>query len=48
MKELSEMLYQNQYPYDFDSSKFEKAFSYQPTSYEEGIRQTAEWYLNLP
>ena len=48
MKELSEMLYQNQYPYDFDSSKFERAFSYQPTSYEEGIRQTAEWYLNLP
>jgi nucleoside-diphosphate-sugar epimerase len=43
MKEMNEMLYQNEFPYEFDSSKFEKAFQFKPTSYEEGIRQTAEW-----
>jgi nucleoside-diphosphate-sugar epimerase len=45
MKELGEMLYQNEFPYEFDSSKFEKAFRFNPTPYEEGIRQTAEWWL---
>jgi nucleoside-diphosphate-sugar epimerase len=45
MKELSEMLYQNEYPYVFDSSKFEKAFQFSPTTYDAGIRETAEWYL---
>jgi nucleoside-diphosphate-sugar epimerase len=45
MKELGEMLYQNEFPYVFDSSKFEKAFQFKPTPYEEGIRQTAEWWL---
>lgn len=45
MKEMNEMLYQNEFPYEFDSSKFEKAFQFKPTSYEEGIRQTAEWCL---
>jgi nucleoside-diphosphate-sugar epimerase len=45
MKELGEMLYQNEFPYEFDSSKFEKTFQFKPTSYEEGIRQTAEWFL---
>lgn len=45
MKELGEMLYQNEFPYVFDSSKFEKAFQFKPTSYEEGIRKTAEWWL---
>jgi nucleoside-diphosphate-sugar epimerase len=44
MKELSEMLYQNEFPYEFDSSKFEKAFQFRPITYEEGIRMTAEWY----
>jgi len=47
MKELGEMLYQNEFPYEFDSSKFEKEFHFRPTSYEEGIKQTAEWYLAL-
>ncbi len=46
MKELGEMAYQNEFAYDFDSSKFEKAFNFRPTSYEEGIRQTAEWFLS--
>jgi len=45
MKELGEMLYQNEFPYVFDSSKFEKTFQFKPTPYEEGIRQTAEWWL---
>jgi nucleoside-diphosphate-sugar epimerase len=45
MKEMSEMLYQSEFPYEFDSSKFEKAFQFKPTSYEEGIRLTAEWCL---
>ncbi|HCL84538.1 MAG TPA: NAD-dependent dehydratase [Chitinophagaceae bacterium] len=45
MKELGEMLYQNEFPYTFDSSKFEKAFPFRPTGYEEGIRQSAAWFL---
>jgi nucleoside-diphosphate-sugar epimerase len=44
MKEISEMLYQNEYPYIFDSSKFEKAFPFKPTPYEEGIKETAAWF----
>lgn len=45
MKEMKEMLYQNEFSYEFDSSKFEKAFQFEPTSYEEGIRKTVEWCL---
>jgi nucleoside-diphosphate-sugar epimerase len=45
MRELYEMLYQQEYPYLFDSSKFEKAYSFRPTSYEEGIAATAGTYL---
>ena len=45
MKENYEMLYQYEYPLQFDSSKFERAFHFKPTSYEEGIRTTAEWFL---
>ena len=44
--EIKEMLYQNEYTYVFDSTKFEKHFNFIPTSYEEGIRQTADYYLN--
>jgi nucleoside-diphosphate-sugar epimerase len=43
MKELKEMLYQNEYDYIFDSSKFDKAFNYEPTSYKEGIQKTVDW-----
>jgi nucleoside-diphosphate-sugar epimerase len=42
VKESYEMLYQNEYDYLFDSTKFEQAFNFQPTSYEEGIIKTAE------
>ncbi len=45
MKEIAEMTYQNKFAYEFDSAKFEKAFQFTPTSYEEGIRKTAEWFL---
>ncbi|MBO9595875.1 MAG: NAD-dependent epimerase/dehydratase family protein [Niabella sp.] len=40
IKELREMQYQNNQDYYFDSSKFIKAFGFEPTSYMEGIRQT--------
>jgi nucleoside-diphosphate-sugar epimerase len=36
-----EMLYQNQYPYVFASEKFNRTFGFTPTSYADGIRQTA-------
>jgi len=38
--EVYEMLYQNDSPYLFDSSKFERAFSFSSTPYAEGIRST--------
>ncbi|MEP7109249.1 MAG: NAD-dependent epimerase/dehydratase family protein [Ferruginibacter sp.] len=44
VKELYEMLYQNDSEYIFDSSKFENAFGIQATSYEEGVRQTVLSY----
>ncbi len=39
MRELSEMLYQYDRDYIFDSSKFEKAYNFTPTSYAEGARR---------
>jgi len=42
VKESIEMLYQNEYDYLFDSSKFEKAFNYVPTSYKDGIAATVK------
>jgi len=42
MKETREMLYQYDRPYVFDSSKFEEAFDWTPTSYSAGIRQIVE------
>jgi nucleoside-diphosphate-sugar epimerase len=43
MRELKEMLYQNEYDYVFDSSKFDKIFNYTPTPYQRGIQKTIEW-----
>lgn len=37
VKELAEMQYQFDYPYYFDSTKFEKAFNFTPTSYRDGM-----------
>ncbi len=38
MRELAEMLYQNDSDYVFDSSKFERRFAFTPTPYADGIR----------
>lgn len=43
--ELHEMLYQYAFPYHFDSTKFEKAYHFTPTPYEDGIKATADAYL---
>ncbi len=44
--EMYEMLYQYEFDYLFDSSKFEQAYQFQPTSYEEGILATTDAYRN--
>jgi nucleoside-diphosphate-sugar epimerase len=44
VRELNEMLYQDQYEYIFDSSKFARAFNTKATPYAEGIRLTAATY----
>jgi nucleoside-diphosphate-sugar epimerase len=36
-----EMYYQNEHDYIFNSDKFEKAFSFKPTTYEDGIKEVA-------
>jgi nucleoside-diphosphate-sugar epimerase len=43
-QELFEMLYQYEFDYVFDSTKFMKAFHFQPTAYPEGIHGTAQAY----
>ncbi|MBE2217177.1 MAG: NAD-dependent epimerase/dehydratase family protein [Ignavibacteria bacterium] len=40
IKESVEMTYQNDSDYLFSSGKFEKAFSFKPTSYADGIKET--------
>ncbi|GEP91736.1 Nucleoside-diphosphate-sugar epimerase [Chitinophaga terrae (ex Kim and Jung 2007)] len=42
IREMKEMLYQNNYDYIFDSSKFEKHFNVRPTPYQEGIRASVK------
>ena len=37
IRESYEMLYQSEFDYYFDSTKFERHFNYSPTSYAEGI-----------
>lgn len=44
VREVYEMLYQNEAPYLFDSSKFTGVFGFPATPYEEGIRATAASY----
>lgn len=46
LREIHEMLYQDEYGYTLNSSLFEKTFRFVSTSYEEGIQATAHWYLN--
>ncbi len=45
VQEAYEMLYQQELAYCFDSGKFEKAFNFSPTSYEQGIKETLS-FLN--
>lgn len=45
LREIYEMHYQDEFPFLFDSSKFEREFNLEPTPYEEAIKKTAEWYL---
>jgi nucleoside-diphosphate-sugar epimerase len=40
--ELVEMYYQYDHDYNFNSDKFEKAFSYKPTTYEDGIKAMSQ------
>jgi nucleoside-diphosphate-sugar epimerase len=40
LRESVELIYQNDSPYLFDSSKFEKAFQITPTSYADGFKAT--------
>ena len=42
LKEMSEMMYQFDRPYNFDSSKFINRFKFSPTSNKEAVRQTIE------
>jgi nucleoside-diphosphate-sugar epimerase len=42
IRESMEMLYQFEFPYVFNSDKFNNHFKYTPVSYEEGIRQSIE------
>lgn len=44
IRELYEMLYQYEFDYIFDSTKFEKTFNFKPTPYMDGIRITADAY----
>ena len=39
VRELKEMQYQNDRDYFFDSSKFDREFSFKPHSYKEGIKE---------
>lgn len=48
MREMQEMHYQDEFPFRFNSAKFEKHFQFTPTSYEEGVKATAQWYLSQP
>jgi len=42
LKEMPEMMYQNDRDYFFDSSKFDKRFKFKTTTYQEGVRIVVE------
>jgi len=44
IRELGEVLYQKEEKYIVDGSLFGSKFGFMPTSFEEGIRRTLEWY----
>ena len=45
MRELKEMSYQTNFDYVFSSEKFERVFGLKPTTYADGIQETAKFYL---
>lgn len=47
VRELPEMLYQNDRDYIFDSSKFTERYAFAPTAYEQGIAETVAYYRSL-
>jgi nucleoside-diphosphate-sugar epimerase len=47
IREVSEMTYQNDRAYLFDSSRFESHFGFTPTSYEHGIRETINYHRQM-
>lgn len=46
-REAYEMNYQDEFSFEFDSSKFERTFRFQPTAYEVGIQATAAWFQGV-
>lgn len=42
LREMPEMMYQYDRDYVFNSDKFDKAFNFKPTSYEQGIKEIIE------
>jgi nucleoside-diphosphate-sugar epimerase len=48
MRELAEMLYQNDRDYEFDSAKFERRFAFTPTPYVDGIGECARFSRTMP
>lgn len=46
LRESVELIYQNDSPYLFDSSKFENEFRFTPTSYADGLKATLEAMKN--
>jgi nucleoside-diphosphate-sugar epimerase len=42
MRELSEMMYQFDRPYNFDCSKFITRFNYKPKTNSEALKETIE------
>jgi nucleoside-diphosphate-sugar epimerase len=42
MKEMPEMMYQYDRDYFFDSSKFEKRFNFNPTTYQDGVKRICQ------
>lgn len=47
VSESVEMLYQSEFEYNFDSTKFNEFFNFKPTNYAEGIRETIAYLTKL-
>ncbi len=48
MRELSELLYQWERPYEFSHAKFERAFGAEVTPHERGVAATVAWFRAHP